>query len=87
MNYGAWLSKKAEGQLPRFFKNLYSLPFTVEPVPDAIAQTYTAGRYVGGNAAQSKPGIYWVNTHKLNSRTLYTFPALTLHEAVPGHHL
>ena len=83
----AWLSKKAEGQLPRYFNTLYSLPFTIEPVPEEIAPNYTAGRFVHGNKEQGRPGIYWVNTYDLKSRTLYTLPALTLHEAVPGHHL
>ncbi|MEQ8905982.1 DUF885 domain-containing protein [Ekhidna sp.] len=87
LNKAAWLSKKAEGQLPKLFSKLYELPFTVEPVPDAIAPKYTGGRYVGGSKNQGKPGIYWVNTYNLESRTLYTLPALTLHEAVPGHHL
>lgn len=87
LNKAAWLSKKAEGQLPKLFSKLYSLPFTVEPVPDAIAPKYTGGRYVGGSREQNKPGIYWVNTYNLSSRTLYTLPALSLHEAVPGHHL
>ena len=87
LNRAAWLSKKAEGQLPRLFSTLYSLPFTVEPVPDDIAPKYTGGRYVGGNREQNTPGIYWVNTYNLKSRTLYTLPALSLHEAVPGHHL
>ena len=87
LHRAAWLSKKAEGQLPRLFSTLYELPFTVEPVPLEIAPTYTTGRYVGGSKGQGKPGIYWVNTTKLESRTLYTLPALTLHEAVPGHHL
>ncbi|MEP1033646.1 DUF885 domain-containing protein [Ekhidna sp.] len=87
LNRAAWLSKKAEGQLPMLFSKLYSLPFTVEPVPDAIAPKYTGGRYVGGSRSQNKPGIYWVNTYNLSSRTLYTLPALSLHEAVPGHHL
>ncbi len=83
----AWLSKKAEAQLPRYFRRLYSLPFTVAPVPAAIAPTYTAGRYVGGSWEAQRPGTYWVNTYDLPSRTLYTLPALTLHESVPGHHL
>jgi len=87
LNQAAWFSKKAEGGLPKLFKKLYSLPFTVEPVPESIAPNYTTGRYVGGSRSQDKPGIYWVNTYDLNSRTLYTLPALTLHEAVPGHHL
>lgn len=87
LNYAAWLSKKAEGQLPKLFKQLYSLPFTVAPVPDDIAPTYTGGRYVFGSWQQQQPGTYWVNTYKLDSRPLYTLPPLTLHEAVPGHHL
>ncbi len=87
LNKAAWLSKKAEGQLPKLFSKLYELPFTVAPVPDDIAPNYTGGRYVGGNKAQGRPGTYWVNTYNLKSRTYYTLPALTLHEAVPGHHL
>jgi uncharacterized protein (DUF885 family) len=87
LNYAAWLSKKAEGQLPKYFNTLYTLPFTVEPVPESIAPTYTGGRYVEGSWADKRAGIYWVNTYNLKSRTLYTIPALTVHEAVPGHHL
>lgn len=87
LNYASWLSKKAEGQLPKFFNSLYTLPFTVEPVPASIAPTYTAGRYVEGSWETRRPGIYWVNTYNLKSRPLYTLPALTLHEAAPGHHL
>lgn len=87
LNYASWLSKKAEGQLPRLFSKLYELPFTVEPVPSDIAPNYTGGRYVNGNRERNRPGIYWVNTYNLKSRTLYTLPALSLHEAVPGHHL
>jgi uncharacterized protein (DUF885 family) len=87
LNYASWLSKKAEGKLPKFFNHLYDLPFTVEPVPTAIAPTYTSGRYVPGSWETKRAGIYWVNTYDLKSRTLYTLPALTLHEAVPGHHL
>ena len=87
LNRAAWLSKKAEGQLPKLFSELYSLPFTVEPVPIEIAPNYTAGRFVNGSRKNNRPGIYWVNTYDIKSRTLYTLPALTLHEAVPGHHL
>lgn len=87
LDYASWLSKKAEGKLPKLFSSLYSIPFTVEPVPAAIAPTYTGGRYVPGSREQDRAGIYWVNTYNLASRTLYTIPALTLHEAVPGHHL
>ncbi len=87
LSHAAWLSKKAEAGLPKLFNKLYSLPFTVAPVPDDIAPTYTGGRYVPGSWAQQRPGTYWVNTYQLESRPFYTLPSLTLHEAVPGHHL
>jgi len=80
------MAKRADEQLPKFFKTLPRKPYGVAPVPEAIAPKYTAGRYVG-TEADNEPGFYWVNTYNLPSRTLYTLPALTVHEAVPGHHL
>ena len=81
------MAKRADEQLPRFFKTLPRKPYGVAPVPDAIAPKYTAGRYVGTSKNSADPGYYWVNTYDLPSRTLYTLPSLTVHEAVPGHHL
>ncbi|MDB4293122.1 DUF885 domain-containing protein [Maribacter sp.] len=81
------MAKRADEQLPRFFKTLPRKPYGVAPVPDAIAPKYTGGRYVGTDAESTDPGFYWVNTYDLPSRTLYTLPSLTVHEAVPGHHL
>ncbi|MGI9551808.1 MAG: DUF885 domain-containing protein [Aurantibacter sp.] len=81
------MAKRADGQLPRFFKTLPRKPYGVAAVPDAIAPKYTGGRYVGTDANSTDPGYYWVNTYDLPSRTLYTLPSLTVHEAVPGHHL
>ena len=85
--YARDISKRADEQLPRFFKTLPRKPYGVAPVPDAIAPKYTGGRYVGTSKNSTDPGYYWVNTYDLKSRTLYTIPALTVHEAVPGHHL
>ncbi len=62
-------------------------PYGVAPVPADIAPFYTTGRYVPAPQPTGFAGMYWVNTHALPSRALYTLPALTLHEAVPGHHL
>ena len=80
------MAKRADEQLPRFFKTLPRKPYGVAPVPDAIAPKYTTGRYIGPQD-DTDPGYYWVNIYDLPSRTLYTMPALTVHEAVPGHHL
>jgi len=81
------IAKRIDGKLPSLFKTLPRLPYTVEPVPADIAPKYTSGRYVSPAEGSTQPGIYWVNTYMLESRPLYNLEALTLHEAVPGHHL
>ena len=83
----SFLAKSIDGKLPDLFNRLPRLPYGVEPVPAAIAPTYTSGRYVSGSADNHRAGTYWVNTYQLENRPLYALPALTLHEAVPGHHL
>ena len=81
------ISKKIDAQLPAFFLTLPRKPYGVAPVPDVIAPKYTGGRYIPTSKNSTRPGYYWVNTYDLPSRPLYILPALTLHEAVPGHHL
>lgn len=81
------IAKRMDGKLPSLFKTLPRLPYTVEAVPPDLAPKYTTGRYVSAPQGSIQPGIYWVNTYKLDSRPLYNLEALTLHEAVPGHHL
>jgi uncharacterized protein (DUF885 family) len=83
----AWIAKKADGALPALFGRLPRVPYTVQPVPEHLAPKYTSGRYVGAPEGSTQPGIYWVNTYKPEVRPLYNLEALTLHEAVPGHHL
>ena len=87
LRHAAWLTTRAQGILPKYFTQLPTLPLTVNPVPAAIAPTYTTGRYSGGSFFGRKAGEYWVNTYNLPARPLYVLPALTLHEGVPGHHL
>jgi uncharacterized protein (DUF885 family) len=83
----SFIAKTIDGMLPAFFGLLPRLPYRVEAVPADIAPYYTGGRYVQAAAGSTEPGTYWVNTYDLQSRPLYVLPALTLHEAVPGHHL
>jgi len=82
----SFIAKKMDAQLPRLFHTLPRTPYGVAPVPDSIAPKYTTGRYVGPSR-DDQPGYYWVNTYGLDKRPLYVLEALTLHEAVPGHHL
>ena len=80
------IAKRIDAELPKFFKTLPRKPYGVVPVPADLAPNYTGGRYFGSRS-ETTAGFYWVNTYNLPSRTLYTIPALTAHEAVPGHHL
>ena len=86
MRYAAYLAKKADAQLPKLFNLLPRTPYGVVPVPAEIAPKYTTGRYSGASR-DDQAGFYWVNTYRLDRRPLYEMEALTLHEAVPGHHL
>ena len=87
LRQASWIAKKMDGKLPSLFGRLPRQPYGVEPVPDDLAPKYTGGRYVGAPLDGRRAGTYWVNTHALESRPLYTLESLTLHEAVPGHHL
>ena len=86
MMYARDIAKRIDAELPKYFITLPRKPYGVVPVPAAIAPNYTSGRY-SGSRSETTAGFYWVNTYNLPSRTLYTIPALTAHEAVPGHHL
>lgn len=83
----AYMAKKMDHQLPKFFGKLPRQPYGVVPVPKEIAPKYTTGRYSGAPIDSARAGEYWVNTYALDKRPLYNLEALTLHEAVPGHHL
>ncbi len=86
LRYAAYLSKRMDAKLPKLFSYLPRTPYGVAPVPANIAPNYTTGRYISPSN-DTEPGYYWVNTYALDKRPLYALPALTLHEAVPGHHL
>jgi uncharacterized protein (DUF885 family) len=80
------LTKRIDGEMPKYFGHLPRLPYTVKPIPDAVAPGTTAAYYGRGSLEGGLPGIYWVNTSKLDQRPYYELPSLTLHESVPGHH-
>jgi uncharacterized protein (DUF885 family) len=81
------IAKRIDDRLPAWFATLPRLTYGVRPVPADIEETYTTGRYFSGSPRQGVAGGYMVNTSHLDQRPLYELPALTLHEAVPGHHL
>ena len=84
--HASYYAKKIDGRLPMIIGHHPRQPYGVAPVPDDIAPFYTGGRYVPAPGDSHRGGYYWVNTYALESRPLYTIPALTLHEGAPGHH-
>jgi uncharacterized protein (DUF885 family) len=87
LKQAAWIAKRMDAKLPSLFGRLPRQPYGVEPVPDDLAPKYTGGRYVGAPLDGRRAGTYWVNTYALETRPFYQLESLTLHEAVPGHHL
>ncbi len=83
----AYIAKRVDYQLPAFFGHLPRTPYGIVPVPKEIAPNYTTASYNPPAIGGTHGGAYWLNTYDLSQRPLYELPALTLHEAVPGHHL
>jgi uncharacterized protein (DUF885 family) len=76
-----------DGELPRLIKTLPRLPYGIREVPAFSAPDNTTAYYMPGAGDGSLAGNYYVNTYDLPSRPFYEIEALSLHEAVPGHHL
>ena len=82
----ARMTKRIDGKMPALFGRLPRLPYTIKEIPAAIAEGTTTAYYNQGSPEAGLPGTYYVNTSKLDQRPLWEIPALTVHEAVPGHH-
>jgi uncharacterized protein (DUF885 family) len=76
-----------EPQLPKLFGRLPKTAFGVRPIPAASAPTTTTAYYQPPSLDGSRPGNFYVNLYKPESRPIWEIEALTAHEAIPGHHL
>ncbi len=86
MMHVARITRRIDGFMPRLFTRLPRLPYTIREIPAETADGTTTAYYAQGSQSAGIAGIYYVNTSKLDQRPLWEIPALSLHEAVPGHH-
>lgn len=81
------IGKRIDPELPKLFKTLPRLTYGVRAMADHQAAEAPAAYYNGGSLEAGRPGYFDANTYDLKSRPKWGMEALTLHEAVPGHHL
>jgi uncharacterized protein (DUF885 family) len=81
------VAKRADAELPMLFAELPRTPYGVRAFPDYEAPSQATAMYYPGASDGSRAGYFMVNTYRLDMRPKYEMEALTLHEAVPGHHL
>jgi uncharacterized protein (DUF885 family) len=81
------IGKKTDPQLTRLFATVPRLQYGVLPVPEFRAESSPGAYYQSGSIPTGRPGYFYANTYKLESRPRWEMEALSLHEAVPGHHL
>jgi uncharacterized protein (DUF885 family) len=86
MSAAARQAKALDGLMPKYFGRLPRLPYGLRAIPAETAEGTTTAYYNPGSPPSGIAGFYYVNTSKLDQRPLWELPALTAHEAVPGHH-
>jgi uncharacterized protein (DUF885 family) len=81
------IAKRIDPELVKQFGRLPRLPYGIEPVPAFSEQSQPTAYYRPGTLNPGRPGLFFANTYDLKSRPKWEMEALTMHEAVPGHHL
>ncbi len=81
------IAKRIDPELPKLFRTLPRMPYGVVPVPAFSEKSQTTAYYQPGSVDSGRAGYFYANTYDLKSRPKWEMEALTLHEAVPGHHL
>ncbi len=83
----ARVTKLIDGKMPSIIGKLARLPYGIKEIPAETAEGTTTAYYNPGSPDVGIAGFYYVNTSKLDQRPFWEIPALSVHEAVPGHHM
>lgn len=83
----ARMTKIIDGKMPSIIGKLARLPYGIKEIPAETAEGTTTAYYNPGSPDVGIAGFYYVNTSKLDQRPFWEIPALSVHEAVPGHHM
>ena len=81
------IAKRADPQLTKLFRTLPRMTYGVQAVPAYAEKSQTTAYYYSGSTETGRPGYFFANTFELETRPKWEMESLTLHEAVPGHHL
>lgn len=81
------ICKRIDPKLPALFRTLPRLTYGIREIPRFMAPAQTTAYYQPGSPQLGEPGYFYANTYALDQRPTYEIVPLSLHEAVPGHHL
>ena len=76
---------QVEAKVGQLFANVPKAPFEIRPVEAFREVSAAPASYQRGSVDGKRPGIFYYNAYKPETRTRFTTNAFFLHEAIPGH--
>ena len=81
------INEETYAMLPDYFNELPKAKVVVKRVPIFSEKSAAGGYYQGSSLDGSRPAAWYANLYDINATQTFKMPALSFHEAVPGHHL